>query len=232
MMNLHSLDKYSIRIYSDLLYACSATEGYRIRDILAYGQQHRIDHDEPSQEERAYWQTACLGNRGSDDRGSCSGLQCQQTDHLPGDPQWQAQSLSAQQRLPDQTRRFAGLVREFSCDAERQGRDGRRVGIHDVYLACTSAIHDDSASPVLGRYIEADAAMDLPSHKYSSCRPRWQRRWTARPSETPGLPSWAAGNGSGYAPSPSEIWCILRRLTSVSGCLSARSTGCSMGIGG
>ena len=63
-------------------------------------------------------------------------------------------------------------------------------------------------------------------------RRRQQRLWTVRPSETPGLPSWAVGSGSGSVPLPFETWCIQRPLTSVSGCLSARPTGCSSAITG
>jgi hypothetical protein len=57
----------------------------------------------------------------------------------------------------------------------------------------------NSASPNRGRYIVADAAMETPWQKYTLLRPRKQHRWTVRPSETPGLPSWAGGSGSGSA---------------------------------
>ena len=44
---------------------------------------------------------------------------------------------------------------------------------------------------------KTDAAMDKPWHKYTSLRQRQQCLWTAKASATPGLPSWAAGSGSG-----------------------------------
>src|SRR5262245_53936641 len=115
-MPLQALAKYSVRIYSGLSCVRSATEDYRL--------WYRIDHYGSSQEGRPSRQAAGIGNRGADDRGSRSGLQRQQTDALPGDPQRQTQSLSTQQRLSDQTGRFAGVVRESRRDTERQGSDG------------------------------------------------------------------------------------------------------------
>src|SRR5262245_3771976 len=220
-MNMQTLDKHSVRFYSGLSYRIIGTEAYRIWYKLVYERQYRIDHYGVSQESSPHRSTAGLGHRGADHRRGGTGLHRQQTDDLPSDPERQTQSLSTQQRLSDQAGRSQGVVREFGSDAERPGRD-------------ESVAHrqKNSASSQVARPVETDAAMDKPWQKYTSSRRRQQRLWTAQASETPGLPSWAGGSGSGSVPSPSASRCILKPLTSVSGCLSVRPTGCSMGIGG
>ena len=106
-------------LYSDLSLLSVTTERYRL--------WYRIEHYESSEEDRTHEQTAGLGDRDTDDRSSGGRLQRQRTDDLPGDPEWEAQSLPAQQRLSDQTRRFADLVRGISGQRERQGGDERLV---------------------------------------------------------------------------------------------------------
>ena len=215
IVDFQTLDKRPVMLYSALAGSQLTTEAYRL--------WYRIEHYAPTEESHENVTTAGVRHGSLDDRRSSRGLQCQCADDLPGDQKREAQSLSAQQRLSGQARRFASVVRGLGRDQARQGRD-RCLGIPNVYLVCSHT--HNSASPDPGRYIVADAAMDLPCHKYTLLPPRKQRRWTVRPFETPGLPSWAGGSGSGSVPLPSATSCILRPLTSVSGCFSARQRGC------
>src|SRR4029453_17409860 len=71
-------------------------------------------------------------------------------------------------------------------------------------------------------------SMDTPCHK------SLRRQRLAHPlrSETPGWLSWSAASGSGLVPFPAESACILRPLTSGSGCAVARAIGSSTVLGG
>ena len=109
------------------------------------------------------------------------------------------------------------------------GQTGRACGLSKGTLARRQK---NSASSEVCEAVRTDAARDASWDKFTRLCQRQQRLWTVRPSETPGLPFWAVGSGSGSAPLPFETWCILRPLTSVSGCLSARPTGYSSVITG
>jgi hypothetical protein len=115
---------------------------------------------------------------------------------------WQAPGQENGQAVSYYAGSGAGVFREFAVRQEAVSRQKNSV----------------SSNP--GRYTRTDAAMDKPWQKYTSRPRRQQRPWTVRPSETPGLPSWAAGSGSGSVPLPFVTSCILKPLTSVFGCLS------------
>src|SRR5262249_26967949 len=122
------------------------------------------------------------------DRGSGYLAQAQCQDHSAGYPEWQAQGTKSRTRLFDHRGSRAAVFRGIAV-----GRWEKERAVDHTY---------NSASSEVVRPEEADAAMDKPCHKYTGLPRRKQRLWTDRPSETPGLPSWAAGSGSGSVPSP------------------------------
>jgi hypothetical protein len=110
----------------------------------------------------------------------------------------QAPSQENGQAVSHYTGSSARVLREFAVRKEAE--------VNSRYASCIPVYrHKNSVSPQVWQPQETDAAMDKPWHKYTSLRPRQQYRWTVRPSETPGLPSWAGGSGSGSVPSPLHI---------------------------
>src|SRR5262249_45477811 len=188
IMAIQPLEKCDLVSYSSQCIAVCSQERSRIHG--------RIGHYATQEESRDLRDgpDACPGRRGLYDRSSRTRFECQRSHGSTSDPQRQAQSPQDGQTVLDDAGshpRVLGRVAGSRWEREQH----RGVSIRDVYLECTSK--DNSASSQVSRPQEADAAMDLPWHKYTSCRPRQQRRWTAKASETPGLPSWAGGSGSG-----------------------------------
>ena len=79
-----------------------------------------------------------------------------------------------------------GKLRAVQVGGQYMGQTGRTRGLSKGTLARRQR---NSASSDLGRDLRTDAVMDKPWHKYTSLRPRKQRLWTVRASQTPGLPS-------------------------------------------
>ena len=137
-MLLQVLDCSAVMLYSDQICLGCTTEATEL--------WYRIEHYEPSEEGRANEQTARPRHRDTDDRSGSRRLQRQRTDDLPGYPERQAQSLSAQQGLSDQARRFTGVVRGISRNRSRQRGNERLKSRPDVYIEFTSGIQHHSAS--------------------------------------------------------------------------------------
>src|SRR5262249_49190069 len=87
--------------------------------------------------------------------------------------------------------------RAIPCQAGGVGSlPTRALEVHRRYTSCIPAYgHKNSVSSQVWRPQGTDAATETSWHKYTSLRRRQQHLWTDRPSETPGLPSWAAGSG-------------------------------------
>jgi len=92
----------------------------------------------------------------------------------------------------------------------------------------TSVQTKNSVSSQGWRPQETDAVMDKPWDQATRRRRRQQCRWTVRPSETPGLPSWAGGC-SVREPSirgrVSDFHFDLAALHDLSGMKAGQSTG-------
>ena len=159
---------------TDIDYCClslinQTTECYRSRYKRAYEIWCRIDHNGSPKENRGdrsketciHTQTTTAHSWSGSvyDPTSCRVLQRQRTHDIPDDQERRAQSVQAEERPSDQTRRFAGLVRGTCDHRERQGRDGA-LSLPDVYLVCTSQYN--SASSELSWASRTDAAMDKP----------------------------------------------------------------------
>jgi hypothetical protein len=163
------LDKRTLIYYSAHLRTGHDTECSRIWYKVVYRRHYRIEHYASIEENHKIGQAAGIGHGDIDDCRSRRGLQRQCTDHLPGDPEWQAQSLSAQQGLSDQAGRSTSLVRGLGNHRARQERHEGVESIPIVYLVCTSNDDNNSASSQVARPVEADAAMDKPC-LYSTLR--------------------------------------------------------------
>ena len=133
-----ALDNPAILLYSDLSDSNYTTEHYRLWD--------RIEHYESSQEGCSREQAPRFGDGDIDDRRSGCRLPRQRADHLPRDPERQAQSLSAEQRLPHQARRSPSMVRGLSGHGSGQEGDGSLKDRLHVYIGYTDDTRHHSVS--------------------------------------------------------------------------------------
>src|SRR5262249_25323541 len=170
-MAIQALDFKKIVYYIRECFRFVATEATEKWSILYHASKetHGAPHGDTSPRDRDLFGQA-----------SGRGLGTQYQNDLRGDYRRQAPGQEDRQELADYAGSCAGVLREF---AVRQKETVDR--------------QNNSASSEVARPREADAAMDLPCHKYTLLRPRRQRLSTARLSGMPGLPSWAAGSGSG-----------------------------------